>query len=125
MNTRQKGDYSELTVLTELVRQERRVAVPYGNSQGFDLLVLGRNNQWRTVQVKTAYRRGSRANRIYIDTIRGTAQNKRRGYSKGAFDFLVAVLPAEKLFWVIPFSEMQGRRCLTVSEARDPGWELI
>ena len=125
MNTRQKGDYSELSVLTELVKNEKRVAIPYGNSQGFDLLVLGKKDKWKTIQVKTAHRRGNRGNRIYVDTIRGTVLNKKRGYEKGAFDFLVAVLPNEKLFWVIPFHEMYKRRCLTISENRAVGWELI
>ncbi len=125
MNTRQKGDYSELVVIAELARQERRTAIPYGNSQGFDLLVLDKFNVWRMIQVKTAYRRGKRANRIYVDTIRGTSLSKKRGYADGSFDFLIAVLPDERKFWVISFEEMKGRRCLTLPEDRDSKWPLL
>lgn len=125
MNTRQKGDYSEVAVLAEMLRREMRVAIPYGNCQGFDLLALGKDNSWKTIQVKTAYRRGNRANRIYVDTIRGTSLNKRRGYEEGSFDFMIAVLPDEHFFWVIPFNEMRNRRCLTFDECRVSNWSLI
>ena len=127
MNTRQKGDYSELVLLAELARQERRVALPYGNSQGFDLLVLDKTSAWRMIQVKTAYRRGQRGDRIYVDTIRGdgATSKRRRGYVDGSFDFLIAVLPDERRFWVITFEEMKGRRCLTLPEERDTGWSLL
>jgi hypothetical protein len=123
MNTRQKGDYSEVVVLAELLRREMRVAIPYGNSQGYDAIVFGKNG-WKSIQIKTAYRRGKRGNRIYIDTIRGTSINKRRGYSKGSFDYLVAVLPDERLFWIIPFSKMEGRRCISLSETTESDWSF-
>ena len=125
MKPRQKGDYSELLVLTELARLERRVAIPFGNSEGYDLLVEGRNGVWKTIQVKSAFRRGARGDRIYVDTIRGTSLSKKRGYERGQFDFLVAVLPEERRFWVVPFDEMEGRRCLTISEDRQPMWDSI
>ena len=124
MNTRQKGDFSELLVLTELASMGLRTAIPYGNSQGFDILVLGRNG-WASIQVKTAHRRGARGGRIYVDTIRGTVLNKRRGYEAGSFDLMVAVLPLERRFWVIPFAEMSGRRCMTMGDERAAGWDLI
>ena len=125
MNTGQKGDYSELAVLTELVGQERRVAIPYGNSQGFDLLVLSANGKWNAVQVKTAYRRGARGDRIYVDTIRGGGLQKKRGYENGSFDFMIAVLPKEGKFWVISFEEMAGKRCITLPETRPSHWEFF
>lgn len=127
MNTRQKGDYSEVVVLAAMLAREKRVAIPYGNSQGFDLLVFGSDGYWKMIQVKTAYRRGKRGNRIYVDTMRGTGASgiRCRGYLPGAFDFLIAVLPKENLFWVIPFKEMEGRRCLTLPEERLHGWDLI
>jgi PD-(D/E)XK endonuclease len=124
MNTRQKGDYSELSVLTELAKRSIRVAIPFGNSQGFDMLIETPGG-WKTVQVKTAYRRGKRGNRIYVDTIRGTVLNKKRGYEDGTFDFLIAALPDERLFWIIPFDEMRGRRCLTLPDERDSNWKLL
>ena len=125
MNTRQKGDYSELVVLAELVGQERRVAVPYGQSEGFDMLVEGRSGKWSKIQVKTAYRRGLRSNRIYLDTIRGTSLNKKRGYTEGAFDFLIGVLPVERLFWVVPFARMRSRRCITLDEHESANWGML
>lgn len=125
MNTRQRGDYSELAVLTELARMGKRVAIPFGNSQGFDLLVFSDAMGWQTIQVKTAHRRGNRGNRIYVDTIRGTVLSKKRGYEKGAFDFLIAALPEEQKFWVISFDEMYGRRCLTIPEDRPTGFEIF
>jgi hypothetical protein len=124
MNTRQKGDYSEVVVLSELLRRNFRVAIPYGNSQGYDLVVLS-GNCWKSIQVKTAYRRGSRKNRIYVDTIRGTSLNKKRGYDKGSFDLMIAVLPDERMFWVIEFSEMVGRRCITLPDTRSSGLDFL
>ena len=88
MNTRQKGDYSELIVLAELARQEYRVAIPYGNSQGFDLLIYTKDG-WKTIQVKTAYRRGARNDRIYVDTIRGNMLTKKRGYAALIIKYVV------------------------------------
>lgn len=126
LNTRQKGDLSELLVLSELVRYGLRVAIPFGQSQGFDLLVENREGRWRKVQVKTAYRRGKRGNRIYVDTIRGTSLNKKRGYAPGSFDYLVAVLgTVAPKFWVIGASEMQDRRCLTIAEDRPSKWHWL
>lgn len=126
MNTREKGDYSELVVLAEMHRLGYRVAIPYGNSQGFDLLALGDGGRrWLTIQVKTAHRRGARNGSIYVDTIRGTSLNKKRGYGEGSFDFMVATIPDERLFWVIPFEEMRGRRCLTMKPDRPCNWGMI
>lgn len=125
MNTRQVGDFSELLVLTELASRGLRVAIPYGNCQDFDLLLLHSSNRWVTIQVKTAHRRGARGGSIYVDTIRGSSAHKKRGYEEGAFEYLIAVLPNERLFWVIPFAEMQNRRCISLPETRLPNWELL
>ncbi len=126
MNPRTKGDLAEVLVLAKLLSQDRRVAIPYGNTEGFDLLVESRDQKkWLKIQVKCAYRRGARADRIYIDTIRGTSLSKKRGYEIGAYDYLVGVLVDERLFWVLDFGEMYKRRCTTMLEDRSPDWERI
>ena len=125
MNSRQKGDYSELLAITKATEMGFGVAIPFGNSQDYDFVILGSNNTWKSIQVKTARRRGNRGNRIYVDTIRGTSLSKKRGYKAGAFDFLIAVLPEEKEMWVLPFIEIKDRRCITIDENRDNGWCMI
>ena len=125
MNHRQKGDYSELLVLAELAKQERRIAIPYGNSEGFDLLVQGRDGSWKMLQIKTAYKRGKRGNRVYVDTIRRNGPKGIREYPKGSFDFLIAVLPEESRFWVISFREMFGRTAISLPDSRDSGWGML
>lgn len=119
MNNRQTGDLSELIALTRFIEAGYDVAIPYGNSKDYDLLVRHPeclDRSWRMVQVKTATRRGNRGNRIYVDTIRGSSLSKRRGYSEGAFDFLVGVLPDERKMWCLPFGVIVNRRCVTISE---------
>lgn len=123
MNSRQKGDYSELVVLAELASREKRVAIPYGNSEGFDLLVLSRKG-WRTIQVKTAQKVGGR---IRVDTVRGVSGGGRRrqGYEAGSFDFIIAVLPDERMFWIIDIIEMYGKRSIYFRPNRQAHWELL
>jgi len=125
VNARQRGDLSELIALTKLAKQGYRVAIPFGNCEGFDLLVEGSDGPWKKVQVKSAYRRGARKNRIYVDTIRGCGSTKKRGYKEGSFDYLIAVLPEEEAMWVMEFSRIKGRRCLTIGDDQPRGMAII
>jgi hypothetical protein len=134
MDNRQKGDYSELLVLTELIKQGKKVAIPYGNSEGFDLLVFT-SSGWKSVQVKTVSlytpirpAECSKGRRVRIDTVRGRVQKshaKRRGYTEGSFDFIIGVDQNEIRFWVLEFAEMRDRGSIYFRESRPSWWSLL
>lgn len=114
MKTGHKGDLSELIVLTELLRLNKEVAIPYGNRPGYDLLVKSSDGSWKRLQVKTAYSRTKRGLSTYCDFLRGSGKGKRRFYTKDDFDFLIAVRQDKAQMWVFPISQIVGRRCTTV-----------
>ncbi len=114
MRTGHKGDISEVMVLSILLKAGKEVAIPYGNRPGYDLLVMGRRGSWRRIQVKTAYYRGVRAKRTYVDFLRGSGKGKRRVYEETDFDFLIAMHQDTGEYWVFPVHEVIGKRCVTV-----------
>lgn len=89
MNTGHKGDISEFMVIIELMKRGRELAIPYGNRPGYDLLVLGKDQNWKRIQVKTAYQRKGRSS-TYVDFLRGSGKVMRRQYQETDFDFLIA-----------------------------------
>lgn len=114
MKTGHKGNISEILVIGELMRNGYEVAIPYGNCPNYDLLVLGKDGLWKRVQVKTAYKRATRANNTYIDFLRGSGKGKRRYYTRNDIDFLVGIKQDDLQFWVFSAEEVEGKRCATV-----------
>ena len=127
MKTGHKGDLSELIVLTELLRLNREVAIPYGNRPGYDLLVKSIDGTWKRLQVKTAYSRTKRGGSTYCDFLRGSGKGKRRYYTKDDFDFLVAVRQDKSWIWTFPVKSIIGKRCMTVGcgSAEFMGLDLV
>ncbi len=108
MDTHAKGDCGELLVLAHLIQMDAKVAIPFGNQSGWDLLVEHADG-WKRYQVKVARKR-NQSSRPTIDCRRSMRRNgSRRTYAKGDFDFMVAVDIESVSFWRFPYQQISNR----------------
>ena len=108
---------AQVLFLAEALRREWRVAVPFAEQAGWDA-VIQCGDQWRSVQVKTAYKREGRSS-YCVDTMKGGGYgNKRttasRKYRGDEFDLLAAVDVVTGRVWLLPMSEVAGRRSVAL-----------
>ena len=122
-NTTRKGLLAELIALEHVVDIGFDIALPYGNQTCWDFLIyLESVKQWRSCQVKTAYRRDRHRPRnpkpLYVDCTRGSGNKKsNRHYPPGAFDYLIAVDIPTRRCWIYDYrTEVQGHRCIAIDE---------
>lgn len=106
MDTRQKGDLSELLVLAELVKRGYAIAIPYGSQPGWDLLVEV-DGKWEKWQVKTVQRSPEAYNHPYAQIQKGGSTPRvhiqyKKEYKKGDFDVLIVVDSENDVMWKIP-----------------------
>lgn len=103
MNTKQKGDIAEQTVVLYALKQGWGVSKPIGDRLPYDL-IIDINGVLVKVQVKHAWFDAKRQNHV-VDT-RRTKTNRRimlRGnYELNDFDFAVIVLEDSDVFYVMP-----------------------
>ena len=51
MNTKQKGDIAESVIISEFIKNNISVSIPFGDNDKYDLIVE-LNNQFKSVQIK-------------------------------------------------------------------------
>lgn len=95
------GDYAELLVLTQYIREGFNVAFPHGSQPGWDLLVED-GNKWVRVQVKSVTQRSRSGFQISFGSHRARAV-------KYDFDRLIGVYPATAAIWKIP--DAYNKKC--------------
>lgn len=122
LSTVEMGRLAEVIVLTKLLRLERQVAIPYGQQESWDLLVLNRESQrWERWQVKCVTK--SRSNNIGLDcrrSSRATRRNGNRGYQPNTIDVIAAVDISNDKVWTVPVAAINGRRYITLTDK----WKL-
>lgn len=123
MNAQTRGKHSEAAVITELLERGIDVAIPFGTSEGYDIVAFT-NDGWKTIQVKTArWRTDSKNGAITCIILKGNDSNTKYGH--GDFDFLIAAMPSEKRFWVFTFDEVIKKSKITMNLQMDSRWELL
>ncbi|UCG11956.1 MAG: hypothetical protein JSU72_15780 [Deltaproteobacteria bacterium] len=123
MDRNLRGDFVEVFVIMRLMEQGLRVAIPYGQTKGLDLLVENKHKKWRRIQVKSAQKKPDGRYRVHL--VQGNPSSGRRRYINKEFDYLIAAAPDDDKFWIFPFSFIKGKSCLSVSPRREEGWKLL
>jgi len=117
INSKQKnGLLSESLTMTELIKNNIPFAIPFGSFDEYDFIAktsLG----LKAIQVKTCYMDNSK-NRFIVSLCtthrRGGETLKNKKYSDDSFDFLVGVCHEPLTYYIIPISEISGRRSITL-----------
>ncbi len=96
--TKQSGELAELAFIYKAVSLGFTVSKPYGDSSPYDF-VVGSGRRLVRVQVKSAHchRRGA----YYLSTSRRNTPYTRK-YTFDDIDFIVAYVPPENAWYVIP-----------------------
>jgi len=103
MNSTQIGFIAEYQFLLELLKNEYHLAIPCGDTKGYDLVVETKKG-WKTIQIKTAIK----ANVSYKrQTGKRVVMGQR--YKKGSFDFLIIVNRENDAYWVFSQDEVLGK----------------
>jgi hypothetical protein len=84
------------------------VAKPYGQMHRYDFMVEGGPNIWR-VQVKTSTCMRDGRYQLCVQRI---THRRFVAYKKSELDFVVAYLMPEQTWYILPVSEVVGRRSI-------------
>ena len=115
MNKHQTGTVSELLIASYFVQNGYAVSKPITDFGEYDLVVD--NGVLSRVQVKTVYWDNSK-NRYLISCvtshIKGSGRRTNKKYSQESFDLLAAVETETMAVYLIPISDIAGRRSITL-----------
>jgi hypothetical protein len=103
-NTKQKGDIAEYRVIAELLRRGLNVLKPLGDRLPYDL-AIERDGKLLRVQVKMAWK--DPTGNFVVDIRRSQTNRtvyKHTKYQEDDFDFLVAWIPDNEVFYIFPAS---------------------
>jgi hypothetical protein len=103
-----RGDLGEVAFVHKAMSLGYVVGKPYGQMHRYDFMVEGGNKLWR-VQVKTTtcMREGK-----YQLCVQRITHRRFVAYKKSELDFVVAYLMLEQTWYILPVSEVAGRRSL-------------
>jgi hypothetical protein len=92
------------------------VGKPYGQMHRYDFFVEGGQNIWR-VQVKTSTCMRDGKYQLCVQRI---THRRVVAYKKSELDFVVAYLMPEQTWYILPISEIAGRRSLLLAPRNFP-----
>lgn len=115
MESQRKGNLTEPTVLTELVRRGIAVSIPFGDNERYDVVVESPSGRMVRAQIKTGWARDGTV------VLRGYSQHTNSGgntykpYADGIDCFLVYSHVFERLFlvWV---EEVRANKTICIEE---------
>jgi hypothetical protein len=103
MNTKRKGDISELAVITQLAKRGYNVLIPFGDSSRYDV-VIERDGSFERVQVKTGtLKNGAVCFRTCSSAARGGEKHKPY---VGDVDFFGVYCPQTDKCYLVPISDV-------------------
>jgi len=113
LNTKRRGELSELAFVHKAASLGFGVAKPYGDSERFDFILISRDwpqgdKLWR-VQVKTST---CMRDHLYQLCVQRIIHRRFVAYKKSEVDFIVAYLMLEQTWYILPVSEVVGRRSI-------------
>jgi hypothetical protein len=113
-----RGRYCEILAAAAFISKGIDIAVPWGNSKGWDL--LADDDGWKRVQVKAA--RPGKTSGVWVNVAKHGNRNKngerqRMRYTKNDIDLFVIVLPESGEMWKIPVDHPDLPETLTIGKA--------
>lgn len=117
MNTKKKGDISELAVVAQLAKRGYSVLLPFGDSNRYDI-VIERDGNFERVQVKTGtLRNGAVCFRTCSSAVRSGERHK--PYI-GDVDFFGVYCPQTDKCYLVPINDVvTSETYLRVEEAKN------
>jgi hypothetical protein len=106
-----RGDLGEVAFVHKAMSLGYVVAKPYGQMHRYDFMVEGGNRLWR-VQVKTTTTMRDGKYQLCVQRI---THRRVVAYKKSEVDFVVAYLMPEKIWYILPVSEVTKRRSLLLA----------
>ena len=110
------GNLSESLIMTALIKNDIPFAIPYGSFDEYDF-VIKTSEGFKSIQAKTCYLDNSKQ-RFIVSLCtthrRGGESLTNKKYSNNSFDYLVAVCHEPLTYYIIPISEISGRRSITL-----------
>lgn len=89
MNKKQQGNWAEIAVIKEFLKNDFKVSIPYGDNASYDLIIEDKSGQLYKVQVKsTSYEK--RKNVYAFKTVKNrinTNQSFKVHYTQNEVDF--------------------------------------
>lgn len=122
MNTKIKGELAEAKILTRLLETGQQVAIPFGDSQRYDLIVIGDDNKAIRVQCKTGWLRNG------IIKFKTVSHNpfdwSNKGYLGEADVFMVYCFELDKVYQIDVSEVSHYKYCcsLRVDAAKNNQW---
>ena len=125
MNTRQQGDIGEGSAIQWLTQHGYHVAVPFGHSPDWDLLIE-RDGRLASVQVKTCTRRAPTGNWHVMLCTRGGNQSwsgTTKLFDPARADYLF-VHVGDGRRWCMPTKVVKGRTSITLGGPKYAEYEV-
>lgn len=122
MNTKQKGDIAEQTVVLEALKREWNVLQPMGDHLPYDI-VFEINGSFMKIQVKSAWFDKKTGNWVVDNRRSNTNQRSitRSSYATDDFDYAILVIGDLNIFYIMPievFNSYGSGICLVESTER-------
>ena|SRR5579863_3845850 len=111
-----RGDLGEVAFVHKAMSLGYVVAKPYGQMHRYDFMVEGGNKLWR-VQVKTST---CMRDHLYQLCVQRITHRRVVAYKKSELDFVVAYLMSEQTWFILPVSEVAGRRTILLPPREFP-----
>jgi hypothetical protein len=103
-----RGDLGEVAFVHKAMSLGYVVGKPYGQMHRYDFFVEGGQNVWR-VQVKTSTCMRDGKYQLCVQRI---THRRVVAYKKSELDFVAAYLMPEQTWYILPVSEVAGRRSI-------------
>jgi PD-(D/E)XK endonuclease len=101
-NGKRRGEWVELVFAVRAMREGLELARPWGESLGYDYVVVQRRGRMARVQVKsTMFKEGTGYSCSMKDS--------KGPYKKGSFEFVAAYVIPEDVWFIIPEKKVRGK----------------
>lgn len=112
---KRQGEAAEARFLAKATHLGLRVAVPWGDSATYDLIVDGQGKLSR-VQLKSVWVRRSNNRQAYqVCVCRGN--DRKQPYAATEVDFVVILVCAEPAWYIIPVRALAGRKAVRLASS--------
>jgi len=101
-NCKKRGEWVELVFAARAMWEGLRLARPWGESSGYDFVVVQERGRLVRVQVKsTIFKEGTGYS--------CTMKDSKGPYKKGSFEFVAAYVIPENVWFIIPEKKVRGK----------------
>jgi len=115
MNSKTKGDITEISVAKSLIKRGIPISIPFGDNQRYDI-VIEIDGNLKKVQCKSARLHGDI---IEFNLCSGKVLGKRKGDYKGEIDYFAAYCEELDKTYLISINEVGIRQCsLCLNESK-------